>query len=135
MTERLADESFLEAAITAAFLLAAADGNASSQEYDTLLDRLELLGGVERDVIDAQLTAAANQLEAGGFEPLMARVGDLVDDKDAGEAVLMLALAIALADDVVDETEREMAAQLAAELGLGDLDLDGLLAQIRQRRA
>ena len=55
------------AAVTAAFLVAAADGNASEQEYDALLDRLEILGGVDRDKVDQILTVVSNQVEASGW--------------------------------------------------------------------
>lgn len=131
LTERLASAPFLEAAVTSAFLVAAADGNASEQEYDALLDRLEILGGVDRDKVDELLTVASNQVEASGFEQPIARVGELVTDKAAAEAALMLGLAIALADDVVSPEEREVATQLANATGLGGIDLDALLAEIR----
>ena len=36
LTERLADDAFLEAAVTSAFLVAAADGSQSDTEYDAL---------------------------------------------------------------------------------------------------
>src|SRR5690242_19646268 len=106
LTERLAEEAFLERAVTSAFLIAAADGNASEQEYDALLDRLEILGGVDRDRIDELLTAVSNDVEANGFEPRLARVGELINDKAAAEAALMLALAIGLADDDFSADER-----------------------------
>lgn len=131
LTERLASDAFLEAAVTTAFLVAAADGSASDQEYDALLDRLEILGGVDRDKVDAVLTVASNQVEASGFEPSIARVGELVADKGGAEAALMLGLAIALADDVVTPEERELATKLAAALGLAGIDLDAMLAEIR----
>ncbi len=131
MTDRLAGENFLEAAITSAFLIAAADGQASEAEYDALLDRLEILGGVDRDKIDELLTAASKGLEANGFEPQIARVAELVSDKEAAAAVLMLSLAVALADDDVSMQEREIANQLATGLGLDALELDGLLTEIR----
>jgi tellurite resistance protein len=131
LTERLADESFLEAAVTTAFLIAAADGHASEQEYDALLDRLEILGGVDRDKIDALLTAASNDVEASGFEPRIARVAELVGDRAAAEAALMLGLAVALAEDDVSAEEREVVTQLATALGLATADLDGMLAEVR----
>ncbi len=131
LTERLASPAFLEAAVTTAFLVAAADGNASEQEYDALLDRLEILGDVDRDKIDERLTVASNQLEASGFEPLIARVAELVTDKAAAEAALMLGLAVALADDVVSPEERDIATQIANALGLSGIDLDPMLAEIR----
>ena len=82
LTERLTSERFLEAAVTTAFLIAAADGHASEQEYDALLDRLEILGGVDRDKVDELLTAASNKMEGSGFEPRIARVGEhLTDDR------------------------------------------------------
>ena len=131
LTDRLAADTFLEAAVTSAFLVAAADGNASEQEYDALLDRLEILGGVDRDKVDEKLTAASNQLEASGFDPLVARVAELVANKGDAEAALMLGLAIALADDVVTPEEREVATQLANAIGLAGIDLDTMLAEIR----
>lgn len=131
LTERLQDESFLEAAVTTAFLVAAADGSQSEQEYDALLDRLEILGGVDRDRIDELLTTVSNDVEANGFEGRLARVSDLIKDKAAAEASLMLGLAIALADDNVSDEEREVANQLSAATGLGTLALDSLIAEIR----
>ena len=130
LTERLADEAFLEAAITAAFLIAAADGHASEDEYDALLDRLEILGGVDRDKVDELLTAASSQLEASGFEPRIARVAELVTDRPAAEAAMMLALAIGLADNDFSAEEREIATQLATALHV-ELELEKLLTEIR----
>lgn len=130
LTERLADPSFLEAAITTAFLIAAADGHASEEEYDALLDRLEILGGVDRDQVDEVLTAAASELEASGFEPRIARVAELINDKAAAEAAMMLGLAIGLADDDFSTEEREIATQLATALHV-ELELDKLLTEIR----
>jgi tellurite resistance protein len=129
LTQRLQDPAFLEAAVTSAFLVAAADGHASEEEHDALLDRLEILGGVDRDQIDEQLTAVARDLDASGFEPRIARVAELVED-GAAEAVLMLGLAIALADDDFSKEEREIAGQLATALGC-NVDLDQLVAEIR----
>lgn len=131
LTDRLKDETFLEAAVTCAFLVAASDGNQSEQEYDALLDRLEILGGVDRDRIDELLTAASQDVDANGFEPRIARVTDLLSNKPAAEAALMLGLAIALADNDVSKEEREVATQLSAALGLGLLNLDALIEEIR----
>jgi tellurite resistance protein len=131
LTERLKSDTFLEAAVTGAFLLAAADGHASDTEYDALLDRLEILGGVDRDKIDAWLTEVANDVEANGFEARIARVGELVGDRGAAEAALMLAMAVALADDNVSTEEREVAIQLAAGIGLAGIDLAAIVTEIR----
>ncbi len=122
LTQRLQDPAFLEAAVTTAFLVAAADGHASEDEHDALLDRLEILGGVDRDKIDEQLTAVARELEASGFEPRIARVAELVGDRGAAEAALMLGLAIALADDDFSKEEREITSQLATALDCGSLE-------------
>ena len=130
LTERLADESFLDAAVTTAFVIAAADGHASEDEYDALLDRLEILAGIDRDRVDELLSNAANQLEAKGFEPRIAHVAESVSGPEAGEAVLMVGLAVALADDDFSGEEREIAQQLAAALGIA-VDLDKIVAEIR----
>ncbi|MGE0402529.1 MAG: tellurite resistance TerB family protein [Kofleriaceae bacterium] len=130
LTERLKSQSFLEAAVTAAFVIAAADGSASAEEYDALRDRLEILGGVDSDKIDEYFTAAANQLEGKGFATPIAHVASLVD-ADGARAVFMLAMAIALADDDVSAEEREVAKELADGIGLRDVDLDSLIAEIR----
>ncbi|MEO6771554.1 MAG: TerB family tellurite resistance protein [Kofleriaceae bacterium] len=130
LTRRLQDPAFLEAAVTTAFLVAAADGHASEAEYDALLDRLQILGGVDPDRIDEQLMAVSRDLDASGFEPRIARVAELVGDPEAAEAALMLGVAIALADDDFSQQEREITGQLAAALGC-TLDLDQLAAEIR----
>ena len=130
LTQRLKDPAFLEAAVTTAFLVAAADGEASEEEHDALLDRLEILGGVDRDKIDDQLMAVSRDLDASGFEPRIARVAELVGDKEAAEAALMLGVAITLANDDFSQDEREVAGQLAAALGC-TVDLDKLAAEIR----
>jgi tellurite resistance protein len=130
LTDRLRDESFLEGAITTAFLIAAADGHASEDEYDALLDRLEILGGVDRDKVDELLTAASSQLEASGFEPRIARVAELITEKSAAEAAMMLGLAIGLADNDFSHEEREIATQLATAMHV-DVELDKLLTEIR----
>ena len=131
LTERLRSPGFLEAAVTSAFLIAAADGNASEQEYDALLDRLEILGGVDRDKIDELLTAVSNDVEANGFEPRLARVAELLSDRADAEAALMLGLAIGLADDDFSADEREVAGQLATALGLSVSELDQRVTEIR----
>jgi tellurite resistance protein len=131
MTERLASEAFLEAAITSAFLVAAADGSASETEYDALLDRLEILGGIDRDKIDELLTAVSNDVEANGFEPRLARLGELLTTKDAAHAALMLGLAVALADDEFSAEEREVATKIVGAVGLSGVDLDAIVTEMR----
>lgn len=131
MSDRLKSEAFLEAAVSSAFVIAAADGNASEAEYDALLDRLEILGGIDRDKIDEQFTAVSNEIEANGFEPRIARIGELVNGSDAAAAVLMLGIAIALADDDVSTEEREVIGQLATGLGIGDTNIDALITELR----
>lgn len=130
MTDRLTNEGFLEAAITCAFLIAASDGSQSEVEYDALLDRLELLGGIDRDKIDELLTAVSNDVETNGFEDRIARVAELVTSREAGTAALMLGIAVALADDDFSQEEREVTSQLATALGLGG-DIGRLEAELR----
>lgn len=130
LTERLKDPSFLEAAVTTAFLIGAADGSVSEQEQDALLDRLEILGGVDRDSIDTLLTAVSQDVEANGFEPRISRVADLVDDKASALAAVMIGIAIALADDDVSADEREVLGEVISVLEL-ELDLDKLIAEVR----
>lgn len=131
LTRRLATPGFLEAAVTCAFVLGAADGAVSAEEYDALLDRLLILGDVERDAADEHLTAAANLLEREGEAALIAKAASALVDHGAAQAALMLALAVALADDDFAASEREVAGRLAAALRLGDLDLDAAVATIR----
>jgi tellurite resistance protein len=130
LTERLKDPSFLEAAVTTAFLIGAADGSISEQEQDALLDRLEILGGVDRDKIDELLTEVSRDVEANGFEPRISRVADLVDDKASALAAVMLGVAIALADDNVSADEREVLGEIASVLEL-EVDLDKLIVEVR----
>ncbi len=129
LTERLQDPAFLDAAVTVAVLIAAADGTMSEQEQDALLDRLETLGGVDRDKIDELVTDVTREIEANGFDPRIAKVSDLLDE-ESGPAALMLGLAIALADDDVSKEEREILNQLVTAIGL-TVDLEKLIAEIR----
>jgi tellurite resistance protein len=131
LTERLRDESFLEAAVTTAVLVAAADGHQSEQEYDALLDRLEILGGVDRDKIDDLFTSVTKQVEGKGFEGKIAHIAELLGDRASAEAALMLGIAIALADDDFSAQEREIATQIANAVGLDSLDLNAMVNQIR----
>jgi tellurite resistance protein len=131
MTQRLTSEMFREAAVTCGFLIAAADGSVSEGEYDALLDRLELLGGLDRDTIDQLLTDAGHTLDEAGFDPLIARVAELLGDPGEAEAALMLALAVALADDDFSDTEREIASQLATASGVSSATVEAMLADLR----
>lgn len=131
MSRRLTDEAFLEAAVTCAFAVAAADGSASEVEYDALLDRLELLGGVERDTIDGLVSNASHRLEEDGFAPLIARVAELIGDPGQAEAALMLGLVIGLADDEYTATEQEIVTQLATATGVAPARVDALVAELR----
>ncbi len=131
LTERLTNPAFLEAAITCAFALGAADGSVSPEEYDALLDRLLILGDVDRDAADEHLTTAANLLERDGDGALIAKAAAALVDHGAAEAALMLALAVALADDDFATSEREVATRLATALRLGSLDLDAAVAIVR----
>ena len=131
LTARLTDAAFLEAAVTGAFLIAAADGHADEVEHDALLDRLEILGGVDRDIIDDHLTEAARALEETEFAAVIGRCAALVPSKEAAEAAMMLAMAVALADDDVSKEEREIASQLATAIGLPGLDLDSMIVELR----
>jgi tellurite resistance protein len=117
--------------VTSAVLIAAADGKQSEDEYDALLDRLEILGGVDRDKIDALVTAVTHDIEASGFEPRIARIGELINDRPSADAALMLGLAIALADNDFSAPEREVAAQIAVATGISPGDLDGYITEIR----
>jgi tellurite resistance protein len=130
LTERLADDAFLEAAVTCAFLVAAADGSQSETEYDALLDRLEILGGIDRDKIDEVLTGVSNHVESTGFEPRIAHLADLIKTRESAEAALMLGVAIALADDDFSTEERDVATQIAMSIGLGKVDLDAIVTEI-----
>lgn len=130
LTERLQNPAFLDAAVTTAVVIAAADGSMSEQEQDALLDRLEILGGVDRDKIDELVTDVTRDLEGAGFEPRIAKLDELLADEAEGEAALMLGLAIALADDDVSADEREVLNQIVGALGL-TVDLDKLIAEVR----
>jgi tellurite resistance protein len=131
LTRRLADASFLEAAIASAYVIAAADGTVSEDEHDALLDRLQILGDVDRDRIDALLTGVAELHAASNAEALFVRVREQVRAPGDAEAVLMLALAIALADDDVSAVERAAATRLATAMNAPAADLDAMIAELR----
>ena len=129
--ERLASERFLDASVTAAFLIAAADGTVSPEEYDELLAKFEHGAGADRDAVDGILTRTASAVEGAGFEGALAHVSELLGDPAEAEAALALAVATALADHEVTEEEREVAEQLAKAIGVAGAKIDSLLAEIQ----
>jgi len=129
LSERLADDRFLEAAVAAGYVIALADGEASEQERDALRNRLEILGDVDRDKLHEVLTRAAEAPADAAAR--LAQIKALLPDRPRAEAAFTLALAIALADDEVSPAERDAAVQLMGALDLTSVDLDALLAELR----
>lgn len=130
VTERLKSDEFLGAAISAAYLIAIADSEHSPEEYDALVDRLQILGDVDRDKIEDHLSSAANDYEGRSGDELVDDIRQIVTDPEGARAVLMFALSVSLADELSTE-EREMAKRLADGIGLRDVDLDSVIAEIR----
>ena len=130
MSERLADDRFLEAAVATSYVIALADGEVSEQEHDALRNRLEILGDVDRDKLHDALAGAAGA-PATDIAARIAQIKPLLADRSHAEAAFTLALAIALADDEVSPAERDAATQLMTALDLTSLDLDGVLAELR----
>jgi tellurite resistance protein len=130
LSERLANDRFLEAAVAACYVIALADGEASEQERDALRDRLEILGDVDRDKLHDVLTRAASA-PSTDVASQIAQLQALLPDRPHAEAAFTLALAIALADDDVSSAERAAATQLMAALDLASIDLDAVLAELR----
>jgi tellurite resistance protein len=125
------NKPFIELAVLASMIAAAADGTAGEEEYDHIVTVIDLAskGAIDRDRIDQLMQRAISKIEQGDIDALMAEVKDRVSDKKSATAALAFAIACAFSDGNVGEEEKTVLEQLAKVLGV-DRRVDDLIAGV-----
>jgi len=125
------NKPFIELAVLASMIAAAADGTAGEEEYDHIVTVIELAskGAVDRDRIDQLMQRAINKIEQGDIDALMGEVKDRVSDKKSATAALAFAISCAFSDGTVGEEEKTVLEQLAKVLGV-DKRVDDLIGGV-----
>lgn len=118
------NETFMEGVVAAAVLIAAADGNISSEEKQKLFGYVkhaeELKAFSSDDVIAVfkKITDAYEFDPAIGKAEALKRVGRLKNKEEQARLVIHVAVAIANSDGVFDDNEKQALRVLCTELGL-----------------
>jgi len=105
----------------AMYLMMSADGHVSNDEREVLKGALRNLtyDEIRTHHIEAMLDAAARHIAEEGREKRLEEVmSELREDAARAEVALVLAAAVAFADDEIADEENEMLNQLAEGLGI-----------------
>jgi tellurite resistance protein len=113
-------------------LLMAADHESDAREQEVLRGTVRALtdGMLKTTVIDAMLARFEAALDAHGRENRLAQVtAQLSADRQDAEAALVLASAMAIADESPDERERAMLEELREQLGISPARARALIGE------
>jgi len=115
-----ASEPFIELAVLASMVAAAADGSASAEEYDHVVTMIDLAtkGAADRDHVDSLVQRAIEHIERADIDGLMNEVKERVPDNATATAAFAFAIACAFSDGNVGEDELATLDDLARILGV-----------------
>jgi tellurite resistance protein len=105
----------------AMYLMMSADGRVTNDEREVLKGALRNLScdEIRSHHIEAMLDAASRRIaEQGRERRLQAVIDELRDDQSRAEVALVLAAAVAFADDEIADEENDLLNQLAEGLGI-----------------
>ena len=113
-------------------LVANADGVVDDAERELLLDVFQTLleTKLTREVVDAMVTASVEVIKAAGAEPRERLVGAILDDCDAAEPGLLVALAIAFSSDGLSDQERRVIDGIAKAAHVPKETVDRLVKEV-----
>lgn len=113
-------------------LVANADGVVDDAERELLLDVFQTLleTKLTRDVVDAMVTASVAVIQAAGAEPRERLVAAILDDCDAVEPGLRVALAIAFSSDGLSAKERAVIDGIANAAHVPKETVDRLVKEV-----
>lgn len=124
------NKAFMEAVVSACALVAAADGNVSSDEKQKMVGYMQSSDELKvfkmLDVMNAFNDAVAKfefDAEIGKAEALKT-ISKLRDDEGAAKLLVRVCCAIGAADGDFDAKERAMVALIATDLGLNAAEFD-----------
>ncbi|CAN5911650.1 hypothetical protein BH11MYX4_BH11MYX4_69290 [soil metagenome] len=114
-------------------LVASADGKVDMREREMLLDVFQTLldTSLTAEVVDHLVTASLEVIEAAGAESRARLVAQILQDCNAVDAGVRVALAIAFASQGLNEAERKVIKRIADAGGMPPARLAQLTKDIR----
>jgi uncharacterized tellurite resistance protein B-like protein len=114
-----------------AYLVGAADGELSDEEYDVLgqmlADITEL--PITGEQLDALLDAADSALEQHGFEGALDALASMQEDPDLRRSAYAIAVAVGCADGVLTDEETSMFAALADAFDIAEDEAEAIIEE------
>lgn len=122
----------LNAILEAAFLVAAADGELSDEEYATLSQTIAQLseGALQEDDINASLTSFADLLDQQSYAQRLAYIADTLPGEALRQVAFIAAVGIAHSDKKTLEVENTVIQEMAQAFGFSDEKTKELLTRI-----
>lgn len=116
-------------------LVAAADGRVDGSERAILLDVFQTLLGttLTPEVVDHMVSASLEVIEAAGSEPRARHVGVILNDCDAVESGILVALGVAFASDGLSGAELSIIEKIAAAAELPKARFGALVSAVRAK--
>jgi tellurite resistance protein len=114
-------------------LVASADGKVDTREREMLLDVFQTLLGTSLtpEVVDHLVTASLEVIEAAGAQARARVVAQILDDCDAVDAGVRVALAIAFASQGLNDAEQTVIKRIADAGGMTPARLAQLTKDVR----
>lgn len=116
-------------------LVVSADGRIDSKEKEVLLDLFQTLldAKLSGEVVDALLSACLQVIDAAGAESRARLIAAILEDCDAVEPGIMVALAVAFASEGLSQPERVVIERIADSARFPRERLEQLVAKVRAR--
>ena len=116
-------------------LVANADGTIDEKERSMLNEIFATLLGttLPGDVVDALVTASVEVNKAAGDEPRARLVGTILDDCDAAEPGLVVALAVAFASEGLSADEQRVIDRIAEAAHVSKEKLSEITSRVRNK--
>jgi tellurite resistance protein len=114
-------------------LVAAADGKVDDKERAVLLDVFQSLldAKLTPEVVDAMVSASLEVIQAAGAGPRARLVAEILNDCDAVEPGMMVALAVAFANEGLTAAEKKAVERISDAAGLPRERLEALTKELR----
>lgn len=115
-------------------LVASADGKVDDREREVLLEVFQTLleTKLSADVVDHLVDASLEVIDVAGAERRTNLVAEILQDCDAVEPGITVALAVAFSSDGFSKTEREVVERIARAAGLSKSRLEKLVENVRK---
>lgn len=124
-----------EATIEAMFLMAAVDGEVSSEEIDQLRASVEAISdmhAIEGLSLDKTLDSLTEKLARDGWGSRLESVAGRIQSDEGKAFAFRLAAGVAFVDDMVAHAEAAAIDALAGKLGLSDEDSQSILREVQE---